>query len=228
MEAVSGEPGLIRQHTNNVANAKADARGDAVNPVKVIVTLLVFAPILPGCATLGGGRIGLDFVDDVNPLGAKAPVTTSFQDAVTEIPLLDDVAPTEKDFRPLEAMPQEESSQQGCQTIRRRRGVGTSPWLDTFPGCRATSGEPSAPLTVAGNERGGNSYSPRAVRALLGCAPADLREALVGAFERVQVGGVVQVERRLRERHDPPARWRAPRPREQLRVAGGVREPDGL
>jgi uncharacterized protein (TIGR02268 family) len=41
-------------------------------------------------------------------------------------------------------------------------------------------------------------------------APANLREALVGPFERVQVRGVVQVERRIRELHDPPPRRRAP------------------
>ncbi len=43
-----------------------------------------------------------------------------------------------------------------------------------------------------------------------GCAPADLREALVGPFERVQVGGVVQVEWRLGELHDPPTRRGTP------------------
>ncbi len=43
-------------------------------------------------------------------------------------------------------------------------------------------------------------------------APADLREALIGPFQRVQVGGVVKIERRVREPHDPSARCRAPRP----------------
>lgn len=42
------------------------------------------------------------------------------------------------------------------------------------------------------------------------------------------MGGVVQVERSIREPNDPPASLGAPRPREQLRVAGRVREPDGL
>jgi len=41
-------------------------------------------------------------------------------------------------------------------------------------------------------------------------APANLREALVGPFERVQVGGVVQVERCIGELHNPPPRRRAP------------------
>ncbi|ATB28101.1 hypothetical protein MEBOL_001546 [Melittangium boletus DSM 14713] len=45
-----------------------------------------------------------------------------------------------------------------------------------------------------------------------GCASANLREALVGPFKRVQVGGVVQVERRVGELHDPPARCGTPRP----------------
>ena len=43
-----------------------------------------------------------------------------------------------------------------------------------------------------------------------GYAPADLREALVGPLERVQVDGVVQVERRIGEPDDPPARRGAP------------------
>ncbi len=43
-------------------------------------------------------------------------------------------------------------------------------------------------------------------------ATADLREALIGPQKRVQVGGVVQVERRVRELHDPPARCRVARP----------------
>ena len=56
------------------------------------------------------------------------------------------------------------------------------------------------------------SRSPREPCPSRGCAPADLREALVGPFERVQVRGVVQVERRIGELHDPPARRGAPRP----------------
>jgi len=48
-------------------------------------------------------------------------------------------------------------------------------------------------------------------RASRGGAPANRREALVGPFERVQVGGVVQIERRIGETHDPPPGRRAPR-----------------
>ena len=77
-------------------------------------------------------------------------------------------------------------------------------------------------------KRRGSSLPSRRCRASRGGAPADLREALVGPLERVQVGGVVQVERRIGEPDDPPARRGAPRAREQLRVAGRVREPDGL
>ncbi len=40
-------------------------------------------------------------------------------------------------------------------------------------------------------------------------ARADLREALVDPPERVQVGEVVIIERRIRELHNPPARRRA-------------------
>jgi hypothetical protein len=47
-------------------------------------------------------------------------------------------------------------------------------------------------------------------RASRGGAPANLREALVGPLERVQVGGVVQIERCVREPNNPPARRGAP------------------
>ena len=43
-----------------------------------------------------------------------------------------------------------------------------------------------------------------------GGAPADLRETLVGPLERVQVRGVVQVERRIGEPDNPPARRGTP------------------
>src|SRR5689334_5951164 len=61
----------------------------------------------------------------------------------------------------------------------------------------------------------------------MGGASADLREALVGPLKSVQVGGVVQVERRIGEPDNPPARRGTPCAREQSRVAGGVRKADG-
>jgi hypothetical protein len=56
-------------------------------------------------------------------------------------------------------------------------------------------------------------FSPRMGfmhRASGGRAPTNLREALVGPLQRVQVRGVVQVERRLRELHNPPVRRGTP------------------
>lgn len=41
------------------------------------------------------------------------------------------------------------------------------------------------------------------------------------------MGGVIQVERRVRELYDPPARWSSTRSREQFGVARGIRKPDG-
>ena len=57
---------------------------------------------------------------------------------------------------------------------------------------------PDGHPTIAGSARG----VPRAEGSRRR-APADLREALVGPLQRVQVGGVVEVERRVRELHDP-------------------------
>jgi hypothetical protein len=62
--------------------------------------------------------------------------------------------------------------------------------------------------------RGGGLYPgrPRPVPGSRGHAPANLREALVAPLERLQVRGVVQVERRVRERHHPPSRRHSSRP----------------
>ena len=45
-------------------------------------------------------------------------------------------------------------------------------------------------------------------------APANLREPLIRAHQRRKVRGVVEIERRICEPNDPPARRSAPRPRE--------------
>src|ERR1044071_9909758 len=81
---------------------------------------------------------------------------------------------------------------------------------------------------VARGAAGGATSSFREpCRASRSGAPANLGETLVGPLERRQVGGVVVIERRIRELHDPPARLRAPCPREQLGVANRVRKADG-
>ncbi len=65
---------------------------------------------------------------------------------------------------------------------------------------------------VVGAEKPAEQMDCPCTLASRGGAPADLREALVGPLKRVQVGGVVQVERRIREPDNPPARRGAPRP----------------
>ncbi len=64
----------------------------------------------------------------------------------------------------------------------------------------------SAEKQQAGHCHEGRSSPLTTISSLKGGAPADLREALVGPQERVQVRGVVQVERRVREPDNPPPR----------------------
>jgi len=91
---------------------------------------------------------------------------------------------------------------------RKRSGRSTYTALRTmWPGKVSGNSSHCEPTSTAIASRAG----PHG-RASRGGAPADLREARVGPFERVQVDWVVQVERRIREPDHPPARRGAPRP----------------
>ncbi len=127
-----------------------------------------------------------------------------------------------------------------CRSFSPGGGRGPAlPWC-ARPGCAALPVPSSRPWPLA-PRAGAYPYQARAHGCCLPSppprraprdrgsrlrAPTDLREALISPQERLQVGGVVEIERCLRELHNPPTRRSAPRPREQPGVAIRVREPN--